>query len=107
MSDIVETRGKTTQLQGANAQSTTAITRGGIKSLKSRRELFEIASGSGLEEKASLSARRSVPAGLSFLAQGSFGSYPDTAESGETYDMEATFRLKSPPRVAPIGEYSE
>lgn len=47
-----------------------------------------------------------LPSGLSFLSTSSFGRYPDTAESGETYDVEASVQWKRP-LIASIGEYPE
>ncbi len=51
---------------------------------------------------------RDSPIGLSFLSlPRSFGTYPDTGESGETYDKEVSFFAKRNRLPAPIGEYSE
>ena len=49
-----------------------------------------------------------LPHGLSFLSiSGTSGTYPDTAESGEAYDIEFSLRIKTTRIVAPTGEYSE
>ena len=49
-----------------------------------------------------------LPDGLSFLSisRGS-KTYPDTAESGETYEVEVSIPAKTTRIIAPIGEYSE
>ena len=49
-----------------------------------------------------------LPPGLSFLSitRGS-GSYPDTAESGETYEVEISIAAKTTRLIAPFGEHPE
>lgn len=49
-----------------------------------------------------------LPPGLSFLSiSRRSGTYPDTAESGETYEVEVSIAAKTPRLIAPFGEYSE
>ena len=49
-----------------------------------------------------------LPPGLSFLSiSRKSGTYPDTAESGETYEVEVSIAAKTPRLTAPFGEYSE
>ena len=49
-----------------------------------------------------------LPPGLSFLSISRWsGTYPDTAESGETYEVEVSMAAKTPRLIAPTGEYSE
>lgn len=48
-----------------------------------------------------------LPRGLSFftIPQRS-GTYPDTAESGETYEVEVSIDRQDPRLIAPVGDYS-
>ena len=107
MSESGERQAKPTQFQGEDATGISRVTGEESKPLDALSSSLQVYVQPDLERRTSSSHKRHLPVGLSFLSRTSFGRYPDTAESGQTYDMEMSFPSKRTPVVAPIGEYSE
>lgn len=107
MSERVEGQDKTTRVQIEGARETRVITSQESNPLSSlgsptyRGYPVEPRGNGGFVSEAKSTRWLIVPEARKF------GGYPDTAESGETYDIEASFTFKSTPLVTLTEEYSE
>ena len=98
MSEYVERRGKTTRAHSEDVQSLGKLTREESNPLISLASSFESAVPLDPEITVSTSPKQRLFLGLPLCSQPCSGTYPDTAESGQTYDMEADL----PPKNAPV-----